>query len=95
MAHNIQNKKMNLTGIIIIVCILILLAYAGLDAFKIRPNLNQRVDSVTVQFATLKVYLDKKLPQIDSLLIVHTGQIEEQNIQLIELNQLTKVLKEK
>jgi len=94
MGHQVK-KKSSFTSIVIIIIALILLTYAGWDAFKIRPAVNQKVDTVTVQFANLKTYLDKKLPQIDSLLVVHTNQIQEQNNQLIELNQLTEVLKEK
>ena len=94
MTHQVQ-KKSSFTSILIIIATVLLLAYAGWDAFKVKPALNQKVDSVTVQFANLKVYLDAKLPQIDSLLVVHTNQIKEQNTQLVELNKLTEILKEK
>ena len=94
MPHPVE-KKSSFTSILIIIVTVLLLSYAGWDAFKIKPALNQKVNNVTVQFDNLKVYLDKKLPQIDSLLVVHTNQIQEQNNQLIELNKLTGILNEK
>ena len=95
MGHQDIKKSSSFTSIIIIIVTFILLSYAAYDAFKVRPALNLKVDTVTIQFANLKTYLDKKLPEMDSLLVVHTNQIQEQNNQLVELNKLTMVLKEK
>lgn len=89
-----KKKKINLTGVLMIIVAVILLTYTALDAFKIRPELKNKVETVTTSFSDLKVYLDKKLPEIDSVLVIHTNQIEEQHLQLKELNTLTTVLKE-
>lgn len=89
-----KEKKFNLTGVLIIVVAIILLVYTGYDAFKVRPEIKQRVDTVTTEFHELKTYLDAKLPEIDSVLVVHTNQIKEQNQQLNELNKLTSILKQ-
>jgi len=88
-------KKSSFTSILIIIIATLLLSYAAWDAFKVRPALSFKVETVTTQFDSLRTYLKTKLPEIDSLLVVHTNQIEEQNKQLIELNKITGVLKEK
>ena len=88
-------KEKKFTGIIMIVIAIILLSYTALDAFKIRPGIKKQVEHVSYEFVQLKTYLDTKIPEIDSVLIIHTRQIEEQNSQLKELNTLTSVLKEK
>lgn len=92
MKRTIQ-KKTTFTGILLVLVAIILLTYTAYDAFYLRPHINQRVDTVSYQFNELKVYLDSKLPEVDSLLILHTQQINEQNKQINELNELTKVLK--
>ena len=87
-------KKAGFTRTVIIIVAMLLLSYTAWDAFKVRPMLSNKVNTVTVQFDSLRTYLGTKLPEIDSLLVIHTNQIEEQNQQLIELNQLTEILKE-
>ena len=88
-------KKFSFTGTLVILVAMLLLVYTGWDAFKVRPEINQRVDTVASEFHQLKIYLDDKLPEIDSVLVLHTDQIKEQNIQLDELNQLTQLMKDK
>ena len=90
-----KNKNFNFIGTLIITFVLLLIVYTGWDAFKVRPQIKEKVDTVSVEFKELKIYLDAKLPEIDSVLILHTDQIQEQNLQLSEINKLTQVLSEK
>ena len=90
-----KHKKFNFIGTLIISFVILLIVYTGWDAFKVRPQIKEKVDTVSVEFKELKIYLDAKLPEIDSVLILHTDQIQEQNLQLSEINKLTQVLSEK
>ena len=81
-------------GLIYMVISIILLTYMAVDAFSIKPTINKKISKVSVEFVQLKTFLDAKLPQIDSALILHTRQIEYQTEQLEELNELTSMIKE-
>jgi len=85
------SKRITLTVIIIIIYLLSVTSY---DAFIGNPKKNIKIEQITSKFNDLKIYLDAKLPKIDSALIKHAKQIDNQNIQLEELNNLTKILKE-
>jgi len=87
--------KINLPALLISLVIIGMLTYVGIDAFKTRPQFNKKVEIVTNEFDSLKVFLTAKLPEIDSALYIHTNQIRDQNEQLDELNKLTEILKEK
>ena len=87
-----KNKNFNFIGTLIITFVLLLIVYTGWDAFKIRPEFKQKIDTVSVEFHELKLYLDAKLPEIDSVLVLHTEQLEEQNVQLDRINNLSQVL---
>lgn len=78
--------------VILIICYLV--SVATWDAFVATPKKNAQIERVYTKFIDFKTYLDAKIPQMDSALIRHEEQINEQNDQLMELNNLTKVLKE-
>jgi len=86
--------KINLPSVILSLALVGMLIYISIDAFVTRPQFKNQVELVTSDFGDLKVYLETKLPQIDSALVIHTGQIAKQNVQLEELNELAKVLKD-
>jgi len=83
-----------LTPILIIIACIILLSYVTYDICVNQPKLYKKVEYVTKKFNSYKIYLDTKLPELDSIVLEHSKQISFQNDQLIELNELTTILKE-
>lgn len=88
------NKKIKIGSIIVILLLSYMLLYISYDAFKVRPEYNKKVDTVLSDFNGLKIYLDEKLPKMDSAIIMHKKQIKQQNKQLEELNSMTNALKD-
>jgi len=86
--------KINLPSIILSLILIGMLTYISVDALVFRPEFSQKVQHVTQEFDSLSIFLTSKLPEIDSALYIHTNQIADQNKQLEELNNLTKILRE-
>ena len=87
---NLDNKlKRDIIAIIIGGAMVV---YMVLDLFWFQPTMDVKVKKVTTEFIQLKTYLDAKLPQIDSVLVLHTNQIQEQTEQLNKLNELKQIL---
>ena len=80
--------------IAIIVVTVYMLSVVTYDAAVFMPEKTKKINRITKNFDSLKTYLDKKLPEIDSALIKHAKQIDDQNRQILELNNLTRILKE-
>jgi predicted solute-binding protein len=87
--------KITWPSFFIVMILLILFGYAIVDATVYKPKVKEKVDYVTTKFDSLKTYLDRKLPEMDAAIIVHTDQINKQNEQLEKLNKLTETLSEK
>ena len=79
---------------LVIVIIIYLVGIATWDAFVAGPKKAAQIEVVHNKFNDMKIYLDAKLPQIDSALYRHEIQLDDQNTQLSELNELTEILKE-
>lgn len=86
--------KINLPSLILSLALIGMLLYISIDAFVTKPQFKNRVEYVTEEFDSLKIFLTAKLPEIDSALYIHTNQIADQNEQLEELNKLTEILRE-
>ena len=89
-----KSIKITWSSFLIAMILAILFGYAIIDAAICKPKFQEKVDYVTTEFDSLKTYLDKKLPEMESAIIVHTEQIEKQNEQLEKLNKLTGTLAE-
>jgi len=87
-------KKITWPAFIVTIVIIVLLGYAIVDASISKPKIHEKVEHVSNEFDSLKIFLDAKLPEIDKALIMHTEQIERQNEQLERLNELAESLKE-
>lgn len=86
--------KITWPSFIVVVSLTLLITYAFIDAFIWSPKHAEKVEYVVEEFDSLKFFLDAKLPQIEGALEIHTRQIEEQNLQLERLDELTRTLKE-
>lgn len=86
--------KISLPSLILSLVIIFLIGYAVIDATFNTPKINQKVEEVSEEFDSLKVYLDTKIPEIDEALILHDIQIKRQEEQLKRLHKLTESIKE-
>lgn len=77
-----MNKKYPIAQIIISVSIILsVFSYIYYDLFIYSPKINNEIIVVNEKFDDLKIFLDKKLPAIDSAL----------NVKQEQLNQLYKI----
>lgn len=88
-----RRARARVTALVILI-IIYLLGVTTYDAFIGTPKKNARIELVYNKFIDMKSYLDAKLPQIDSALIRHEIQLDDQNDQLLELNKLTGIIEE-
>ena len=79
---------------IVLLVIIYLLGMTTYDAFVGTPKKNAKIEVVHEKFNDMKIYLDAKLPEIDSALQRHEVLIDDQNTQLEELNRLTGIIEE-
>lgn len=73
-------------SIIIMAIILLIFAYIGYDAIKVKPQMRTELQEVRVQYDSLSNFLDKKIPEIDSTLEVQSNQISRQGQEINMLN---------
>jgi len=85
--------RARMTSIVLLV-VIYLLGVTTYTAFIGTPAKNEKIEAVYNKFVDMKSYLDAKLPEIDSALIRHEIQLQDQNKQLTELNKLTGILEE-
>ena len=71
--------KIKLSSIVVLIISFILLLYVTIDVCIVKPKFNERINNVTTEFDSLKVYLDSKLPELDSIVLIHSKQISAQN----------------
>jgi len=80
-------------SLIIAIIVVLIMAYITVDAFKTKPYIKQEVEMVKVQYDSLSNYLNKKLPEIDSTLKVHSNKILQQSTDIeglkTSINKLT------
>lgn len=81
-------------SLIITLIIVLILAYVAVDAFKTKPQIKQEVELVKLQYDSLSTYLNKKLPEIDSTLKVHSNKIIQQTTDIevlkTDINKLSR-----
>lgn len=91
-----EKKSIKITwpALILTAIISFLVLYAIIDASVTNPKIKEKIEHVYEDFDSLKVFLDEKIPQIDSALVKHDQQIKRQEEQLEQLHNLTKSIKE-
>jgi len=93
-SYKSRKKGRALTTAIVIIVMTYLIGVASWDAFIANPRKTDNIERIYIKFSEFKTYMDAKIPLIDSTLNRHEILINDQNLQLIELNTLTAVLKE-
>ena len=78
-------KRFSPQSLIIAIIIVLIMAYMAVDAFKTKPYIKQEVENVKIQYKELSVYLDKKIPEIDSTLKDQGGKIIDQTKDIEDL----------
>jgi len=81
-----NNRWLSPQSLLVASIISLLFVYMIFDAFLQMPRYNDKVDEVKRKYDTLSTYLDRKIPEIDSTLNIHSIQIKKQSIQIDELN---------
>jgi hypothetical protein len=84
--------KITWPSLIIVASLIFLITYSIIDATVTRPNFNKKVNYVNTEFDSLKIFLDIKLPELESAIELHEAQLERQNLQLQNLGELAKCL---
>jgi hypothetical protein len=72
-------------SLIIAIIIVLIMTYMAIDAFKTKPYIKQEVENVKIQYKELSIYLDQKIPEIDSTLKDQGGKIIDQTKDIEEL----------
>jgi len=84
-----MKTKRNKTPLYITVGIIILIfSYIGYDLFIFSPKYEKKVANIEKQFNELKIYLDKKLPEIDSAINITSKQYSELKISKDKFNRI-------
>jgi len=79
-------------AIIIITIILLIFAYITVDITQIKPEIRNDMDSLKNEYVELSNFLDVKIPEIDSTLIIQAGQISNQGEEINTLSEEVKKL---
>lgn len=89
--NNIK-KWASIQSIIIITTIFLIFVYIGMDLIKINPEIKSDLKDVKLDVVKLSLFLDKKVPEIDSTLKLQAEQISEQSLDIENLNKKVKNL---
>jgi hypothetical protein len=73
-----KGKWFSAQSLIVMIIIVLIMTYMGVDAFKTKPYIKQQVEDIKVQYVELSKYLDQKIPEIDSTLKDQGGKIINQ-----------------
>ena len=79
-------------AIIVMVIILLIFAYIGLDVAKTKPQIKSDLKEIKADYTELSGFLETKLPAIDSTLKIQAEQISEQSKDINHLNATVKNL---
>ena len=80
-------------AIIVMILIAVIFAYIGVDALLTKPQIKRDLVEVKGQYNELSVFLDDKVPEIDSTFQEHAEQIKEQKGQITVLQETFSGLK--
>jgi len=89
------NKWKSPQAIIVIILIFFIFLYIAIDMAKVKPKINRDIREVRKDYIELSGYLDKKLPEIDSVLKMQAFQISRQGEEIDSLNTKVKFLTNK
>ena len=76
--YRYQRKQKHIIVLITLIVSLYLMCVISYDAFIAVPRKTEKIEFVLNKFGELKTYVEAKLPEIDSALIKHAKQIDEQ-----------------
>lgn len=83
-----ENKKWkSAQAYIIVLIILTIFVYIGVDFFATKPQIKKDLTEVKGQYKELSNFLEVKIPEIDSTFKLQATQINEQKTQMTELEQ--------
>lgn len=85
-----KNTK-SINTVIFSLITIVLLTFAIFDFTITQPKIRNNVKTIAVEFDSMKVYLDDKLPEIDSALTQHQKAIAAQTKYLEELNTISLI----
>lgn len=63
--------------LLIMIITISIFSYIIWDILVVKPEFNRKLDDVNEKFNKLSIYLDQKLPKIDSVLTAHELQVKE------------------
>jgi flagellar biosynthesis protein FlhB len=69
-------------AIIVMAIIFVIFAYIAFDLFSAKPKMKSELKEVKGQYKELSVFLDEKIPEIDSTFREHATQIQQQRGQI-------------
>jgi len=82
-----KKKWISPQALIIIAIVLLIFVYIGIDMAKTKPAIKADIKEVKQNYVELSVFLDTKLPEIDSTLQIQASQISEQGMNIGVLNE--------
>jgi len=80
-----EKKWKNPQSIIVIAIIAIIFCYIFVDLFLNKPQMNNDIKELKSQYNELSIFLDKKIPEIDSTFSIQSKQLQEQKQQMDSL----------
>jgi predicted PurR-regulated permease PerM len=85
-----RNKWKSPQAIIVMVLILLIFSYIGIDMALTKPQIKTDLKEFKTEYTEFTGYLEQRLPEIDSTLKIQAGQISNQGAQIDSLNQTVK-----
>ena len=79
MKNKVNECYKSIQSILIILIIISIFSYIGIDIFIIKPEFRQNVNEVKEQYFELNSYLEENVPKIKQELLLHKEQISKQD----------------
>lgn len=86
--------KITWPAFILTIAIIFLVGYSVVDATVQKPKMKDKIENISEDFDSLRIYLDGKIPYLEAAVIKHEDQLQDQQEQLKRINDLTASLKE-
>lgn len=83
---NNKKKWTSPQSLIILVIVLLIFVYIGVDMTKVKPSIKSDLKEVKKEYVELSSFLDRKIPEIDSTLRIQAEQISSQSDDINALN---------
>jgi len=73
-------------ALIVMALIFLIFLYIGIDMGKVKPEIKRDLKEVKKEYTELSGFLDRKIPEIDSILRIQATQIPRQGEDIDSLN---------